>query len=108
MVPGPLNGKDSKPVETKPAEQEFRQALEKAAASGEDKQLKEAANQFEALFIYRMLSQMRQTVVKGGLFEESFGENLFRDMLDHEISQKAAESGQLGLADLIYQQLKKK
>lgn len=92
----------------KAADDSFKQVLDKAVASGEDKQLKEAARQFEALFIYQMFRQMRATVMRGGLFEESLSENIFQGMLDQEISLQAAESGSLGLADMIYQQLKRK
>lgn len=92
----------------KPADEQFKQVLDKALASKEDKDLKEAAKQFEALFIYQMFQKMRETVVKGGLFEESMGEKIFQGMLDQEVSLKAAESSSLGLAQIIYEQLKKK
>lgn len=87
---------------------DFRQVLDKAIAGGEDKQLKEAAKQFEALFVYQMFTQMRQTVAKGGLLEESMGEKIFQGMFDQEVSIKAAEGGGLGLAELIYEQLSRK
>ncbi len=90
------------------ADREFQQMLDKALASKEDKELKEAAKQFEALFIYQMFEKMRETVSRGGLFEESMGEKIFQGMLDQEVSLKAAESNSLGLAEMIYQQLKRK
>ncbi len=90
------------------ADQEFKQILDKAVASKEDKQLKEAAKQFEALFIYQMFSKMRETVEKGGLLEETMGEKIFQGMLDQEISLKAADNRSFGLAEVIYQQLKRK
>jgi len=89
-------------------DQGFKQILDKAVASKEDKQLKDAAKQFEALFIYQMYSQMRQSVDKGGLFEGGLATNIFQGMLDQEVSIKAAETSSLGLADLIYQQMKNK
>lgn len=91
-----------------PVDHEFQQILDKAVASGEDRELKEAARQLEAIFVYRMLEAMRQTVPRGGLIEETMGEQIFRGMLDHEISMKAAETGSLGLAEIIYRQLKVK
>lgn len=90
------------------AGQEFQKILDKAIASKEDKQLKEAAKQFEALFIYQMYSKMRETIDKGGLFEEDLASGIFQGMLDQEVSTKAAETGGFGLADVIYQQLKRK
>ncbi len=79
-----------------------------AASQLADRQLKEAANQFEALFIFQMLQRMRATVMKGGLLEESMGEQVFRGMLDQEYTMKMAEAGNLGLAEMIYEQLKQK
>lgn len=89
-------------------EEGFQKMLDKAIASKEDKQLKDAAKQFEALFVYQMFTKMRESVVKGGLLEESMGENIFQGMLDQEISVKAADTGSLGLAEMIYQQLKRR
>ena len=89
-------------------DREFQQLLDKATAAKEDKQLKEVANQFEALFIYQLMQRMRATVMKGGLLEESMGEQVFRGMLDQEYSVKMAEAGNLGLATMVYEQLKRK
>lgn len=89
-------------------DQGFKQILDKAIASKEDKQLKDAARQFEALFVYQMYSKMRETIDKGGLFEGGLANDIFQGMLDQEVSVKAAETGSLGLADLIYKQLKVK
>ena len=90
------------------ADQGFQQILDKAIASKEDKQLKDAAKQFEALFIYQMYSKMRETIDKGGLFEEDLSSGIFQGMLDQEVSTQAAETGSFGLADVIYLQLKRK
>ncbi len=92
----------------KAAGESFQQLLDKAVASGEDRELKEAAKQFEALFMCQMFERMRDTVMRGGLFEESLSENIFQGLLDQEVSLQAADSGSLGLADMIYQQLKRK
>lgn len=87
-------------------ESDFKNILDKAVSSKEDKDLKAAAKQFEAMFIYQMFQQMRKTVDKGGLLKESIGEDIFQDMLDYEVSTRASENSTLGLADIIYKQLK--
>lgn len=99
--------KDEKPGLQNPG-QDFKQILEKAVSSKEDKQLQEAARQFEALFIYQMFERLRETVSEGGLVPKSMGEKIFQGMLDQEVSVKAAETGSLGLAELIYKQMKVK
>ncbi len=88
--------------------EKFKQVLDKALAAKKDKELKEAAKQLEALLIYQMFTRMRETVAKSGLFEEGVGETIFQGLLDQEISLKAADSGSFGLAEMIYQQLKRK
>lgn len=88
-------------------EAEFQAVLDKAVASKEDKDLKAAAQQFEAMFIYQMFQQMRQTVDKSGaLIKEGMGEKIFQDMLDYEVSNRSTANNSLGLADIIYKQLK--
>ena len=92
----------------RPVEDEFRQIFDKAVASKEDKELKEASQQLEALFLNQMFSQMRKTVEKGGLFEQSMGEGIFTGMLDYEISTRASEREGIGLAKIIYEQFSRK
>lgn len=89
-------------------DQEFKKFLDQAVASREDKQLMDAAKQFEALFVYQMFERMRQTAPDEGLFPKSTGEKIFQSMLDQKLSEEAAETKTLGLAEIIYQQLKTK
>ena len=71
----------------------------------EDKALRDVSKQFEALFVNQLVSAMRKTVVKDGLFKESQAEKVYQGMLDFEHSQRMAESGQIGLSKLIYEHL---
>ncbi len=64
------------------------------------------AKDFEAMFIQQMLQAMRKTIPDGGLTEESNGRKIFTDMLDESMSKQASEQGGLGLAEMIYKQLK--
>lgn len=83
-------------------------ALNKAQQTKEDKKMLEACKQFETIFINQLFSEMRSTVPKDGMFEESTGENIFKGMLDEEYSKQMADAGGIGLAQMIYQQLKQK
>lgn len=94
--------------QTQAPDQDFKKVLDKAVASKEDKQLMDAAKQFEALFIYQMFERMRQTAPGEGFFPKSMGEKVFQSMLDQKVSEEAAQANTLGLAELIYQQLKTK
>lgn len=79
-------------------------ALKLAAGSGDDpKAIKEAAKQFEALFMRELIKSMREATMKSGLMD-SATEDLSTDMLDAQLS--VSMSGLPGgLADAIAQQL---
>lgn len=68
--------------------------------------LREAARQFEAVFINQMISAMRKTVGDGGLVEKSNGQDIFEGMLDEEWSKKLAnKAGPNSLSEILYCQL---
>lgn len=69
-------------------------------------QLKLASIEMESWFINQMFQAMRRTVPEGeGMFEMSNAERIWRDMLDEQTAQNLAESGGLGLAASLYEQL---
>lgn len=72
----------------------------------EDKKLKEACQDFEALFLSSLLKAMRKTVQKTSLFGSDSGEQTFQEMMDTEISKSAAKNSSMGIADVLYKQLK--
>lgn len=86
-----------------------RQALEPKAPptpSGEDPAaIREAARQFESVFMHQVFKTMRATVPQGGLLDTGFGGQVFTDMLDQEYAELASKNGQLGLAGIIAEQL---
>ncbi|GAB4266485.1 Flagellar protein FlgJ-like protein [Thermincola ferriacetica] len=98
--------KDSRRALPEPERPNFAQVLEKAQSAGGDKQIREAAQQLEALLLYQMFSAMRKTVPSTEIFgEKSFGTELFQSMFDQEVSIQAALNGAGGLGDVIYEQL---
>lgn len=76
-----------------------------ASTDKQDKALKEACKGFEAMFLGMMYKAMRQTVPEDKLFGESNGQKIFQDMRDEELMKSVAESGGVGLADMMYRQL---
>lgn len=68
-------------------------------------ELKTVSKQFEALFVQEMISAMRKTVNEGGLIPQGQGEKIYRSMLDQHYAESIAESEQIGLSSVIYQQL---
>jgi flagellar protein FlgJ len=58
----------------------------------EDKELKKACQEIEAMFLQELLKEMRATVPQDGLIPDSMSTKIYRDMLDSEISKQMAES----------------
>lgn len=75
-------------------------------AAGDSRQgLREAASEFESLFINQMLKSMRETITKSELFHGGNAEEIYTSMLDAELSKNMARSGGIGLADMLLRQL---
>lgn len=86
----------------------FKDILEEASKDQSDKEIKTAAKEMESYFINMLFKQMRKSVKStGGLFEKSFAQETFEEMLDEQYADLATESGGIGLADAIYEQMKK-
>lgn len=68
--------------------------------------LRQAAKEFESVFMYQVVKAMRATVPKAGLIEKGEGEEMFEGMLDEEWSKKlSARGGPSSLSEVIYRQL---
>lgn len=87
----------------------FAAKMEKAAASIQDDKekakLKEVCKDMEAVYLNLMLSKMRATVPKSKLMGDSSQEEMFRSLLDSEMTKNLAKAGGIGLADMLYRQL---
>lgn len=68
-------------------------------------QLKEACQQFEAIFFRYVLQKMQDTVPKDGLIERSGDQEMFRDLMNGAMADSLSKTGQLGLAESLYRQL---
>ncbi|KGJ96994.1 flagellar assembly peptidoglycan hydrolase FlgJ [Colwellia psychrerythraea] len=79
------------------------------ATDGEAKKeaLKEAAQQFEAIFMRMLLSSMRkaQDVLESDSPFNSESTKFYRDMHDQQMAVELSSNGSLGLTDLIVRQL---
>ena len=69
------------------------------------KDLREACQLFESLFIHQLWKAMRETVDKSGLIDGGEGEEIFTDLLDQKTSEVMARRGGIGLAEDLYRQL---
>jgi len=69
-------------------------------------QLVEAAQEFESIFVAHLLSTMRESATQTDfLGENSTTMKIFNGMLDEKYAMEIAKTGQLGLAEMLIQQL---
>lgn len=76
----------------------------------EEAKLKDACQQFEQLYLSQMFAQMRKASKMGGedgLFGKSQEQEMFTGMLDEERAKAWSQSGGVGLANLLFQQMRK-
>ncbi len=84
---------------------------DKLLQANDDKELKEACDQFEEYFLNLMLKEMQKTVNKdkseNSMFKESQGESITRDFLYQEYAKNMTAAGGIGLSKQMYEQMQK-
>lgn len=78
---------------------------EPAGKTGNQK-LKETVQQFEAILIKRMLSQMRASARALSSGETSGDRRIYEDWQDEMMAKEMSKGGGIGLAEVLYRQLK--
>ena len=82
-------------------------AINKTSSSNlfnkKNQELKDVAEQFEAIFVHQMLKQARQGKLAEGLFS-SEAQDTFNNMIDIEYSQILSKKSNFGIADALIKQ----
>ena len=82
-------------------------AINKSSTSNlsnkKDQELKDVAEQFEAIFVHQMLKQARQGKLAEGLFS-SEAQDTFNNMIDMEYSQILSKKNNFGIAEALIKQ----
>lgn len=87
----------------------LKKKLEGAKDSKDDKELRDAAQQFESVFVNMILKTMRSTIPENqGYIEKSHATKTYESMLDEEMANGMAKGGGFGLSDMIYKSLVKR
>ncbi len=73
---------------------------------GQKQAVKQAAAQFEAVFMNMLMKSMRDTLPKDGMLE-SDSTRSYTSMFDQQLTQKLSDKG-MGLADMIVRQLERR
>jgi peptidoglycan hydrolase FlgJ len=75
-----------------------------ASARPVDPALQKAAKAFEAIFVRQMIGAMRSASLSEGMLDSGATEQ-FRDMSDARTAENMAQSGAMGIADILLKQL---
>lgn len=91
----------------KPVVTDFQQftALRAEARGGGNAALREAANQFEAIFLQTMLKSMRDASMGDPIFGDSNASETYQDLFDKQMAMEISGGPGLGFADLLVRQL---
>lgn len=74
----------------------------------DDEKLMDACREFESIFIYMMLKEMKKTVPDNGLIEKSQGTTMFEEMHLEELSKEMTKgTNSIGISKVLYDQFKK-
>ena len=93
-------------VQRKAASAETEGSAQSANLERQKKQLWQASQELEAIFLQQMLSAMQRTVPRDqGILKMSQAEEVFQGLLDEELAKVMAETGEMGLAKALYDQL---
>ena len=72
--------------------------------SNSEKSIEKVSRDFESIFLHKLLTSMRKTVPKSGLLD-SFATDMYRSMMDEEISKEMSKNKGMGLGEMIYNDL---
>ena len=79
--------------------------LSRRSESKDSGELREVCEEFESLFVKMMLDSMRATLSDDTLIPKNSGEKLFEDKLYDEYAKNISKTADLGIADMMYDQL---
>jgi len=76
-----------------------------SADKAKEAKLHKACQDFEALMLKQLLTTMRKSVPKDGLFKTGYAEDMYNSMHDDELAKNIAHGKGVGIADILYKQL---
>ncbi len=82
------------------------QLTESKIETKDDKELKEACQGFEAIFLNTMMKSMRDTLPGDGLFGKSQGMDIYQSMLDQGLTENISKGeNSSGIGEYLYREL---
>jgi len=75
------------------------------AVDKEQAKLRDACQQFEAVFLAQLFQKMRDTVPEDPLLGDSRAKDIYYGMMDWELAQQIAREQSMGIAEMLFRQL---
>ena len=79
--------------------------LELLKKNGDETAIRKFSQDFEALFVQRLMKEMRKSVPKGGLMDKGLSMEWFEEMFDQAVAKEVTAGQGIGMAKVIYDQL---
>jgi len=70
--------------------------------------LRRMCHELEGVFLMQLFQAMRQSVPERGIYELSYGEELFTSLLDEGLASEAARRMNRGIGEALYRQLSRR
>ena len=74
----------------------------------QERRLREACRDFEAIFISYLLKVMRESVPQSSLFGDGLGKDIYFSIMDRQMGEEMARRESLGIASMLYRELSKR
>jgi murein DD-endopeptidase MepM/ murein hydrolase activator NlpD len=78
------------------------------SAETQKSELKNVAEQFEAIFVTQLLKVMRETIEEANPSESGYGKTVYTELFDQEIASSMARHGTLGIGNILYKSMEKR
>ena len=78
------------------------QSLKDKQGDASNEEMLEACKEFEQYFIEQVLKEVKKTIPKDSLLGDNEYMNMFEDQMYQSVAEKITESGELGLAQQLY------
>lgn len=101
---GPSNLLQYNQVSNQDSSEKLEQTLSSGLENADDEKMLEACKSFETYFVEQVIKEMEKTVHSSddNKYTEYFG-----DMLYEEYANNISESGELGIAQMLYESMKR-
>jgi len=83
----------------------FQSIIKNKLNDKDQKKLYEACQELEAVWLSKVMETMRNSINRSDLIPRSFAEDTFESMLYDEYAKGMSKTGQIGIAEMLYQQL---